>query len=233
MTRKDVCENIFFCNLGDLTFADLATPHSVFCLHDRNHYFDINYWGVFRSATCFKISANREQISCSVLLSVIQSWFELCTLLILALSLDFSSIVTLQAEPQSPPSKGPSLPMSVVLRKEEDGKQGDMTILNTSATDVTKPLSPPSLTPAPTPAAAQTCKVESELEKQRVEERVEEVEERKRNVNEEPRNKPLWLDDDDLPPMMWDARWTLFACVFITPLLRFSSATHAVCVGFT
>lgn len=95
--------------------------------------------------------------------------------------------------------------MSVGLRKrqEEDGKQRDMTILNTSVTDVTKPLSPPSLTPAPTPAATQTCKVEAELEKQRAEERAEEeVEERKRNVNEEPRNKPLWLDDDDLPPMM-------------------------------
>lgn len=79
-----------------------------------------------------------------------------------------------------------------------------MTIPNTSVTGVTEPLSSPSLTPPPSPAAAQTCKVEAELEKQSVEERVEEkVEKGKRDVNEEePQNKPFWLDDDDLPPMM-------------------------------
>lgn len=122
------------------------------------------------------------------------------------MSLDFSSIVTVAAEPQAPPSKALTLPKCAGLRErqEEDGKQeGDMTTLNTSVTDVTEPLSSPSLTPPPSPAAAQTCKVEAELEKQSMEERVEEkVEKRKRDVNEEPRKKPFWLDDDDLPPMM-------------------------------
>nr|XP_046270945.1 LIM and calponin homology domains-containing protein 1-like isoform X2 [Scatophagus argus] len=119
------------------------------------------------------------------------------------------SIVTMQAELQSLPSKAPTLPENEGLRKrqEEDGKQErDMTIPNASVTDVTKPLSPPSLTPPPSPAA-QTCKVEADLEKQSPKERVEEeVEERKWNVNEEPRKKPFWLDDDDLPPMMMSRR---------------------------
>lgn len=42
-----------------------------------------------------------------------------------------------------------------------------------------------------------------EFHEQRAEERVEEVvEERKANVKEEPRKMPVWLNDDDLPPMM-------------------------------
>lgn len=129
-------------------------------------------------------------------------------MLIGPLSLHFSSIVTVQAEPMPLPPKDPSLPVSAGLRKrqEEDGEQRDMTTrdINTSATDMIRPLSPPLLTPEPSPAAAQTCKVEAELEKQRVvEDRVEdEVMERNLNGNEEPRKKPFWLDDDDLPPMM-------------------------------
>ncbi|XP_044046323.1 LIM and calponin homology domains-containing protein 1-like isoform X7 [Siniperca chuatsi] len=114
-----------------------------------------------------------------------------------------SSIVTMAAEPQATPSKAPTLTKCAGLRErqEEDGKQeGDMTIPNTSVTDVTEPPSSPSLTPPPSPA---TCEVEAELEKQSVEEK---VEERKRDVNEEPRKKPFWLDDDDLPPMMMSRR---------------------------
>ncbi|XP_044046317.1 LIM and calponin homology domains-containing protein 1-like isoform X2 [Siniperca chuatsi] len=113
------------------------------------------------------------------------------------------SIVTMAAEPQATPSKAPTLTKCAGLRErqEEDGKQeGDMTIPNTSVTDVTEPPSSPSLTPPPSPA---TCEVEAELEKQSVEEK---VEERKRDVNEEPRKKPFWLDDDDLPPMMMSRR---------------------------
>lgn len=143
------------------------------------------------------------------LLSVIQSRCDLCFLLILALSLRFSSIVSVQAEAQPPTPKDPSLPLSAGLRKrqEEDGKQRDLTTLHTPVTDVTKPLSPASLLCAAAPPAAQTPKVEAELEKQGVEERVEEEEEekvevRERNVNVEPQKKPLWMDDDDLPPMM-------------------------------
>ncbi|XP_070684312.1 LIM and calponin homology domains-containing protein 1-like [Pempheris klunzingeri] len=112
-----------------------------------------------------------------------------------------SSIVTVAAEPQAPPPKAPTLPKRADLRgsKEEDGKhEGDMTVPNTSVTDVSEPLSPP-----PSPAAAQTCKVEAELEKQSVGGRVEE--ERKRDVNKEPKKKPFWLDDD-LPPMMMSRR---------------------------
>lgn len=123
----------------------------------------------------------------------------------MALSLDLSSIVTLAAEPQAPPSKAPTIPKCAVLRErqEEDGKQeGDMTNPNTSVTDVTGTLSSPPLTPPPSPAAAQTCKMEAELKKPSVGERVEvEVKERKGVVNEESRKKPFWLDDD-LPPMM-------------------------------
>ncbi|XP_045903407.1 LIM and calponin homology domains-containing protein 1a isoform X2 [Micropterus dolomieu] len=113
----------------------------------------------------------------------------------------------LAAEPQARSSITSTLSKcgGLTERQEEDGKQeGAMTIPNTSVTGVTEPLSSPSLTPPPSPAAAQTCKVEAELEKQSVEERVEEkVEKGKRDVNEEePQNKPFWLDDDDLPPMM-------------------------------
>ncbi|XP_041821972.1 LIM and calponin homology domains-containing protein 1-like isoform X2 [Chelmon rostratus] len=121
------------------------------------------------------------------------------------------SIITVAAGPQAPPSKATTPPECARLRErqEEDGNQErGMTIPNTSVTDVTRPLSPPSLTPPPSPAAAQSCKVEAELVKQRVEERAEkEVEEKKTVVNEEPRKKPFWLDDDDdLPPMMMSRR---------------------------
>lgn len=146
-----------------------------------------------------------------------QSWLMLYFLVISVLSLDFSSIVTVRAEPQALPSKAPTLPQRAGLRErqEEDGKhEGD--IPNTSITAVTEPLSPPSLTPPPSPAVTQTRKVEAELEKQKVEEKVEvKVEERKRSVNEEPRKKPFWLDDDDLPPIMWDACWTVCMCLLL------------------
>lgn len=140
------------------------------------------------------------------LLPVIQSRCELCFLLILALSLRFSSVVSVQAEAQPPPPKDPSLPLSAGLRKrqEEDGMQRDLTTLRTPVTDVTEPLSPASLPCAAAPPAAQTPKVEAELEKQGAQERVEveEVEVRERNENVELQKKPLWMDDDDLPPMM-------------------------------
>lgn len=104
-----------------------------------------------------------------------------------------------------PPPKDPSLPVSAGLRKrqEEDGEQRDVTTrdTDTSAADTVRPLSPPSLaTPDHSPAVAQTCKVEAELEKQGAVE--DEVMEGKLDGNEEPRKKPFWLDDDDLPPMM-------------------------------
>lgn len=109
----------------------------------------------------------------------------------------------MQAEPPPPPSDAPPLPASAGLRKgqEEDGKQRDVTTPNASVMDVTRPASPPSLTPALTSPAASvyTCEVEAESKKQTVEEK---VGERTRNVKEEPQKKPLWLDDDDLPPMM-------------------------------
>lgn len=143
------------------------------------------------------------------LLPVMRSRCELCFLLILALSLRFSSVVSVQEEAQPQPPKDPSLPLSAGPRKrqeEEDGKQRDLTTLHTPVTDVTKPLSPVSLPCAAAPPAAQTPKVEAELEKQGAEEGVEEeekeVEVRERNVNVEPQKKPLWMDDDDLPPMM-------------------------------
>ncbi len=111
-------------------------------------------------------------------------------------------------EPQAPPSKSPSFIKSLGLKKrqEEDGKQqGDMTIPKTSVADMTQ-LSPPTLTTSRCLETAQTSNANAELEKQREEERVEEeLEERKGVVNEQPRKKPFWLDDDDLPPMMWDA----------------------------
>lgn len=184
------------------------------------------------SGSCDMLSSLRVKLQrADQLLPVIQSRGELCFLLILALSLRFSSVVSVQAEAQPPPSKDPSLPLSAGPRKrqeEEDGKQRDLTTLHTPVTDVTKPLSPAALPCAAAPPAAQTPKVEAEFEKQGVEERVEEeVEVGERNVNVEPRKKPLWMDDDDLPPMMWDSGWTLPACVFITALLKCYSAFQA------
>lgn len=123
----------------------------------------------------------------------------------------------MQAAPQPPSSKLPFLPVSVDLRErqEEDGLQRDVTIPNTSVSSV-PPLSPPSHTPPISPAATRTCKMEAEMDKQRAKERMEEVvEEGKTNVKEEPPKMPFWLDDDDLPPMMWD--WTS-ACIFKIPL---------------
>lgn len=150
-------------------------------------------------------------------------WF---SVLILVLSLNFSSIVAVQAEPQSPSYIAPSLPVSIGLGKRlvDDGNQR---VPNTSITDVTKPLSPPSLAPALGDTAAQKCNVEAELETQTPQERVEdEVEERRRNINEELRRKPFWLDDDDLPPMMWDLH-----VPSTLPFLSFSSAIHTVFVS--
>lgn len=137
------------------------------------------------------------------------SQFVLKFLNFLILSLDFSIIPSLQAAPQPPTSKLPVLPVSVELskRQEEDRQQRDMTIPNTSLSNV-PPLSLPSHTPSISPAATSTCNMESELNEQRPEERVVEkvvkrVEERKTNMEEETRKKPLWMDDDDdLPPMM-------------------------------
>lgn len=97
------------------------------------------------------------------------------------------------AEPQVLPSKAPTFPKCAGIRerKEEAGKQeGDMKTPNTS-----EPLSSPS------PTSPLSPKVEAELEKKSVEEQAEE----KKDVNEKPRKKPFWLDDDDLPPIMWDA----------------------------
>ncbi|KAM7394447.1 hypothetical protein PAMP_021251 [Pampus punctatissimus] len=137
--------------------------------------------------------------------------FELYFPVILALSLDrcLSSIVAVAAEPQAPPSKAPTRKHAGLRERqeeEEDEKQkGEMAVPNTPVTDVTEPLSSPSVTP---PAVAPTCKEEAELEKQIVEERVEErVEESKGDVNEQPRKKPFWLEEDeDLPPMMMSRR---------------------------
>ncbi|XP_078022316.1 LIM and calponin homology domains-containing protein 1-like isoform X8 [Epinephelus lanceolatus] len=118
-----------------------------------------------------------------------------------------SSSVTVAAEPQALPSKAPILCTRAGLRErqDEDGKQ-DMTIPNTSVTNVTEPPSP-LRTPPSSPARAQTFKVKAELENQSVEERAEEkVDERKKDVNEQPRKKPFWLDDDNLPPIMMSRR---------------------------
>ncbi|XP_042340961.1 LIM and calponin homology domains-containing protein 1-like isoform X4 [Plectropomus leopardus] len=119
-----------------------------------------------------------------------------------------SSIVTVAAEPQTLPSKAPILRKCAGLRErqEETGKQ-DMLISSTSVINVTEPLSSPSHTPPLSPAHVQTCKVEAELKKQSVEERAEEkVDDNKKDVNEQPRKKPFWLDDDNLPPIMMSRR---------------------------
>ncbi|XP_071360602.1 LIM and calponin homology domains-containing protein 1-like isoform X2 [Trachinotus anak] len=123
------------------------------------------------------------------------------------------SVVTVAAEPQAPPPTTPTSPKCAAQRErqeeeEDDGKQkGELTVPNTSVTDVTEPLSSPSLTPPPSPAAAPIRKVEAELEKQSVEEKNEKrEEERKADVNEKPRKKPFWLEDDDLPPIMMSRR---------------------------
>ncbi|XP_039879741.1 LIM and calponin homology domains-containing protein 1-like isoform X2 [Simochromis diagramma] len=127
------------------------------------------------------------------------------------------SIVAVAAEPQALPSKAPTSPTFAVLRerreekeeKEEKQESEGAMVPNTSATVTAEPLFSPSLVPAPSPGPAQVCSVKSGLEKQKVEERVEEkaeVEERKKDVNEKPRKKPFWLEDDELPPMMMSRR---------------------------
>ncbi|XP_056264886.1 LIM and calponin homology domains-containing protein 1-like isoform X11 [Pseudoliparis swirei] len=121
------------------------------------------------------------------------------------------SVVAMVAEPQALLSKAPTLPKCAGPRERqaEGGKQeGGVATPQSSVTGVTEPLSSPSLTPPPLrPAAARACKVEAELGNQGVEERVEEtVEEREKDVNREPRRKPFWLDDDDLPPIMMSRR---------------------------
>lgn len=139
---------------------------------------------------------------------VTRSLIVLKFLIFLILSLNFSVIPSVQAAPPPPSSKLPILPVSVELnkRQDEDRQQRDMTISNTSVSNV-PPLSPPSHTPSISPAATSTCSMAAKLDKQRPEEKVVErvgnmVEERKINMEEEPRKKPFWLDDDDLPPMM-------------------------------
>ncbi|KAG7486255.1 LIM and calponin-likey domains-containing 1-like isoform X2 [Solea senegalensis] len=121
-----------------------------------------------------------------------------------------SSIVAIAAELQVPPPTTPTIPKCAKLRErqeveEEDIKQeGDITAPITSVTDVTEPISSPSLTLPPpppppaapaAPAASHISKVEAELRKMSVEEKTEEREE-----------KPFWQDDDDLPPMMVSRR---------------------------
>ncbi|KAM3864784.1 uncharacterized protein ACN63O_010471 [Diretmus argenteus] len=57
------------------------------------------------------------------------------------------------------------------------------------------------------PPATRTCSVDTERGKQSAEERIEErVEERRGLGGEQPLRRPLWLEDDDLPPMMMSRR---------------------------
>ncbi|XP_026216392.1 LIM and calponin homology domains-containing protein 1-like isoform X2 [Anabas testudineus] len=127
-----------------------------------------------------------------------------------------SSIITTAAEPHTPPSKPSTSTRCAGLKEiqeEGGGKQeeGDIKIPNTSVSDVIEPLSPPS-TPSPPSPLSPACKVDAELERQSVEEEVEErAEERKRDVNEQPGKKPIWLVDDELPPMMVSRRVTFMS----------------------
>lgn len=137
-------------------------------------------------------------------------------LVILDLSLDFSSIVTLAAKSHSPPTKPSTSPGCAGLTERQAEvveKHGVMKIHDASVSDVIEPLSSPLLPPPPSPAAP-TCKVEAELDTQGVEKEMEEKVE-DRDGDEQPRMKPFWLVDDELPPMMWDASWTLFRFVVV------------------
>nr|XP_020447386.1 LIM and calponin homology domains-containing protein 1-like isoform X2 [Monopterus albus] len=121
------------------------------------------------------------------------------------------SIITMAVKPHAPPSQPPTGPKSAGLterQEEEDGKQkGNMMFPYTSVTDVIEPLSSPSLTPPPSLAGAHICKLEAKLGRQSVKQNIEEsMEERKRDVNEQPVKKPFWLTDDELPPMMMSRR---------------------------
>ncbi|CAJ1052530.1 LIM and calponin homology domains-containing protein 1-like isoform X1 [Xyrichtys novacula] len=121
-----------------------------------------------------------------------------------------SSMVAGAAEPQAPSSKAPTPPKPARLReKQKEERKQEGTAFNTTVTEVVGNLSAPILTPPPSPAAAaaNNCKVEVKMDKRDVEGRDEaKVEERKGEVKEEPRKKPSWLDDDDLPPMMMSRR---------------------------
>ncbi|KAM9857013.1 LIM and calponin homology domains-containing protein 1-like [Aulostomus maculatus] len=117
-----------------------------------------------------------------------------------------SSIVTVAPKPEAPPSKAP--PRKNEGLEEDCGMQKEgMAIPQAPVTDVTVPLSSPSITPLCKPPTAQACKQDAQLEKQIVKERVEEkVEERKSHVTNQPGKKPFWLEDDALPPMMMSRR---------------------------
>lgn len=121
-------------------------------------------------------------------------------MLILALSLRSSAVVSVQAEARLLPS----LPPSAGLRKQQQQEMKEEPKEDEKPTELITFSSPATLPAAnAAPPAAQTCKMQPEVEKHRVVEGVEEVEEdRPRNVNVELRKAPFWVDDDDLPPMM-------------------------------
>ena len=187
--------------------------HFILSVYQRTDGFDLSSW----SQLCFSRGSAQLVLSLDLNLSLEPSTV-VCVLSVNhcwiteVLLLDFSSSVIVAAEPQAPPPAPPTGPKCTTLmerqEKEEHGKQeGDKRVPITS---VTEPLSSPSLPSPPSPeaaAAALICEVEAELETQSVETKSERrVEERKREVTEPPRKKPSWLEDDDLPPIMWDAR---------------------------
>ncbi|XP_068607155.1 LIM and calponin homology domains-containing protein 1-like [Brachionichthys hirsutus] len=113
-----------------------------------------------------------------------------------------SSVVAVRAEPRPPLPKTTTLPTSrrPGKRPDWDGKQDEhTTVPNPSATSVGEPVS----SPPPASVEAQTPKSKAAPAKQSAQTRdEEEVKERRSDVKEEPQKKPLWLDDEDLPPMI-------------------------------
>uniref|UniRef100_A0A1A8L3B8 LIM and calponin homology domains 1a n=1 Tax=Nothobranchius pienaari TaxID=704102 RepID=A0A1A8L3B8_9TELE len=104
----------------------------------------------------------------------------------------FSSIVTVAAEHQAPPSQVPTSPACSGLRARKEGEEqekGDvMNVPDPAASGVTKlPPTPSLVPPPPSPPPAQLCGVHME------------------KVDLKPEKRPFWLEDD-LPPMMVSRR---------------------------
>ncbi|KAM4603338.1 uncharacterized protein ACJ7VT_018055 [Polymixia lowei] len=127
------------------------------------------------------------------------------------------SIGTGASDAEAPPSKAPTRTCAGVREREErvedeEKQEGDKAPPNTSAPP--EPVSVRSLAPPPSPPAAPPPRAdteEEEEEEQSAEEGPEDgvergVEGRSGVEGERPPRRPLWQEEDDLPPMMMSRR---------------------------
>ncbi|XP_029949149.1 LIM and calponin homology domains-containing protein 1-like isoform X2 [Salarias fasciatus] len=117
-----------------------------------------------------------------------------------------SSHVKVTAEPPSLPPKAPLSPTRGEPRaKQEEVKEEEREKPVMRIPDATEPLPSSSLNPPPCSPSASFCTVGADVKDQRKEEK-DEVKERKKDVNENAGKRPVWLEHDELPPMMMSRR---------------------------